>query len=114
MCVHDCWISSDALSRSTVSKSWPKPVCVLITPYSRLNLLHFLQCAINIHMAEPTHCDGLIACLKMSPRCSIENRKIGDVGDSVCVCVYINVSVKTCEIYHSGFEIAFSCYLVKT
>ena len=94
MCVHESWVSSQTLSRLAVSKSWPESVCVLITPYSRLNLLHLLQCAINIHMAEPTHCSGLIACLKMSPRCSRENGE--DEGDKGKLWLH---KCETCEIY---------------
>lgn len=82
ICIREGWVSSKALSRSAVSKSRPESVCVLITPESRLNLLHLLQCAINIHMPEPTHRAGLIACLKMSPRCSRQNGKAGETKEN--------------------------------
>lgn len=114
MSAHEMWVSSEALSGLAVSKSCPETVCVLITLQSRLSLLHLLHCAINIHMPEPTHCTGLIACLKMSPRCT---RKTGEMerqrntmGE---VWVWVWVWNMWCHIARLC-EIAFPCHLVKT
>lgn len=96
MCVHKGWLSSEAHSRSAVSKSWPESECVLITPSPRLNLLHFLQCAINIHTAVPTHWAGLIVWLKMSPRCSIKDGSVGNTVRghySFYLCTYMSVNI---------------------
>lgn len=112
MCVHKGWLSSEAHSRSAVSKSWPESECVLITPSPRLNLLHFLQCAINIHTAVPTHWAELIVWLKMSPRCSIKDGSVGNTVRghySFYLCTYMSVNIlssKTvfCFFLSSNYE----------